>query len=74
VNVAPGAVDTPINQSTTTDAAKLKTLDAAIPVGRLARPEEIADVVVFLASGKAGYMNATTVVVDGGIMQGSVGL
>jgi glucose 1-dehydrogenase len=74
VNVAPGAVATPINQSTMADADKLKTLDAAIPVGRMAQPEEIADVVVFLASGKAAYMNATTVVVDGGIMQGSVGL
>jgi glucose 1-dehydrogenase len=31
-------------------------------------------VVVFLASGKAAYMNATTVFIDGGIMQGSVGL
>jgi glucose 1-dehydrogenase len=74
VNVAPGAVATPINQSTMDDADKLKTLDASIPVGRMAQPEEIADVVVFLASGKAAYMNATTVFIDGGIMQGSVGL
>jgi glucose 1-dehydrogenase len=35
---------------------------------------DIADVVVFLASGRAKYMTATTVVIDGGIMQGSVGL
>jgi glucose 1-dehydrogenase len=74
VNVAPGAVATPINRSTMEDPAKMQTLDAAIPVGRMARPEEIADVVVFLASGKAAYMTATTVFVDGGIMQGSVGL
>ncbi len=74
VNIAPGAVATPINQVTMNDPAKLKTLDAAIPVGRMAQPDEIADVVVFLASGKAGYMTATTVVIDGGIMQGSVGL
>ena len=74
VNIAPGAVATPINQSTMDDPAKMKTLDAAIPIGRMAQPDEIADVVVFLASGKAGYMTATTVVIDGGIMQGSVGL
>jgi glucose 1-dehydrogenase len=74
VNIAPGAVATPINQSTMADPAKLQTLEAAIPVGRVAQPEEIADVVVFLASGKAAYMTATTVFVDGGIMQGSVGL
>ena len=74
VNIAPGAVATPINASTEADPAKMRSLDAAIPLGRIAQPSEIADVVVFLASGKAGYMTATTVVVDGGIMQGSVGL
>jgi glucose 1-dehydrogenase len=74
VNVAPGAVDTPIDASTEADPVALKRLDDAIPLGRLAQPSEIADVVVFLASGKAGYMTASTVVVDGGIMQGSVGL
>jgi len=74
VNIAPGAVATPINASTEADPTKMKALDAAIPLGRMAQSSEIADVVVFLASGKAGYMTATTVVIDGGIMQGSVGL
>jgi glucose 1-dehydrogenase len=74
VNVGPGAVATPINASTMSDPRKLRALDAAIPVGRLAQPDEIADVVVFLLSGKAGYLTSTTVFVDGGIMQGSVGL
>jgi glucose 1-dehydrogenase len=74
VNVAPGAVSTPINASTEADPEKMRRLDAAIPLGRIASAEEIADVVVFLASGKAGYMTATTVTIDGGIMQGSVGL
>ena len=74
VNIAPGAVATPINASTESDPAKMKALDAAIPLGRMAQSGEIADVIVFLASGKAGYMTSTTVVVDGGIMQGSVGL
>jgi len=74
INVAPGAVATPINASTESDPAKMRALDAAIPLGRMAEPAEIAEVVVFLASGKAGYMTATTVVIDGGILQGSVGL
>ena len=74
VNVAPGAVATPINASTIADPDKLKTLNAAIPLGRLAQPAEIADVVVFLASGKSAYLTASTVFIDGGIMQGSVGL
>jgi len=66
LNVAPGAVDTPINTSTTTDPDKLKALNASIPLGRVARPEEVAETVVFLASDKAAYVTATTVVVDGG--------
>ena len=74
VNIAPGAVATPINASTESDPAKMKALDRAIPLGRMAQSSEIADVVVFLASGKAGYMTSTTVVIDGGITQGSVGL
>jgi glucose 1-dehydrogenase len=74
VNVAPGAVSTPINASTEADPEKMRKLDAAIPLGRMAHSEEIADVVVFLASGKAAYMTSTTVTVDGGISQGSVGL
>lgn len=74
VNVAPGAVDTPINTKTLADPQKLKELNASIPLGRVADPSAIADVVVFLASSGAKYMTATTVFVDGGIMQGSVGL
>ncbi len=74
VNIAPGAVRTPINASTESDPKKLEALNAAIPLGRMADPSEIADVVVFLSSGKAAYMTGNTVVIDGGIMQGSVGL
>jgi len=74
VNVAPGAVSTPINASTEADPEKMAKLNAAIPLGRVAEAAEIAEVVVFLASGKAGYMTSTTVTVDGGISQGSVGL
>ena len=74
INIAPGAVSTPINAVTEADPTKMQALDAAIPLGRMADASEIADVVVFLASGNARYMTATTVVIDGGIMQGSVGL
>jgi glucose 1-dehydrogenase len=74
VGVGPGAVDTPINVSTVSDPAKLKKLDTAIPIGRLAKPEEIASVVAFLAGDGASYVTATTIFADGGIMQGSPGL
>lgn len=74
VGVGPGAVATPINASMMTDPDQLKKLDDAIPVGRLARPEEIARVVAFLAGEGASYITATTIFADGGIMQGSPGL
>ena len=74
VGVGPGAVATPINLSTMDDPAKLAQLDAAIPLGRMARPEEIASVVAFLAGDGASYLTATTIFADGGIMQSSVGL
>ena len=74
VGVGPGAVATQINLSTMTDPAKLAQLDSAIPLGRMARPEEIASVVGFLAGDGASYVTATTIFADGGIMHGSVGL
>ena len=74
VGVGPGAVATPINLGTMNDPAKLAQLNAAIPLGRMARPEEIASVVAFLAGEGASYLTATTIFADGGIMHGSVGL
>ena len=74
VGVGPGAVATPINTSTMNDPAKMKTLDAAIPLGRMADPEEVGSVVAFLAGDGASYITATTVFADGGIMHSSPGL
>jgi glucose 1-dehydrogenase len=74
VGVGPGAVATPINLSTMKDPVLMKKLDTAIPVGRMARPEEIASVVAFLAGDGASYVTATTIFADGGIMHSSPGL
>jgi glucose 1-dehydrogenase len=74
VGVGPGAVATPINLSTMKDPVLMKKLDAAIPLGRMARPEEIAFVVAFLAGDGASYITATTIFTDGGLMQSSPGL
>jgi len=56
------------------DPKKLAQLDAAIPLRRMARPEEIASIVGFVAGDGANYLTATTIFADGGIMQNSVGL
>jgi len=74
VGVGPGAVATAINISTMKDPAKLAELNAAIPLGRMARPDEIAKVVGFLAGDEASYLTATTIFADGGLMHSSVGL
>jgi glucose 1-dehydrogenase len=74
VGVAPGAVHTPIDEVTLSDPAAKARLESAIPLGRVAEPEEIARLVAFLASDAASYGTATTYVADGGMMQASVGL
>jgi glucose 1-dehydrogenase len=74
VGVGPGAVATPINTGTMNNPALLKKLDDAIPLGRMAKPEEIGKVVAFLAGEGASYITATTIFADGGIMHSSPGL
>jgi glucose 1-dehydrogenase len=74
VGVGPGAVATPINLITMRDPALMKKLDTAIPLGRMARPEEVASVVGFLAGDGASYITATTIFADGGMKQQSPGL
>jgi 3-oxoacyl-[acyl-carrier protein] reductase len=46
--------------------------EKSIPAGRLGRPEEIADVIVFLASERAGYLTGASLLVDGGLVRALV--
>jgi citronellol/citronellal dehydrogenase len=48
-------------------AEALETSRRQVPLGRLGRPEEVGEVVAFLASPGGGYVTGTTVVVDGGL-------
>ena len=66
VNVVyPGWTDTPGERKFFTEDV-LKSAAAALPVGRLARPEEIARGVLFLLDPASEYINGTTLVIDGG--------
>ena len=70
--IIPGATDTRlvqgyINDSPDPEAARKHLLDG-IPMGRLARPEEVARAVLFLASDFAGYITGTSLAVDGGLL------
>ncbi len=69
VNVAPGAIDTPINRETMQDPAKRTALENEIPLGRVGTTEEVAKLVAYLASDDAAYITGTTVFIDGGLMR-----
>lgn len=62
--VAPGAIDTDMNAGWSKDSQKKFFADSAIQ--RIGKPEEIAEVVFFLASDEASYISGQTIVVDGG--------
>jgi glucose 1-dehydrogenase len=66
-NIAPGAIETPINKSLLNDPAKLKSLLENIPLRRLGKAEDVAAIAAFLASEESGYVTGTTFVVDGGL-------
>jgi glucose 1-dehydrogenase len=67
-NVAPGAIETPINTKLLNDPQKLGALLQNIPLGRLGQPQDVASLVTFLASNDADYITGSTFFVDGGLL------
>jgi len=68
-NIAPGAINTPINTALLADKPKLDALLANIPLGRLGKPEEVAGVAAFLASDDGAYVTGSTYFLDGGLIR-----
>jgi glucose 1-dehydrogenase len=68
-NIAPGAINTPINKSLLADKPKLDALLANIPLGRLGEPGEVAGVAAFLASDDGAYVTGSTYFIDGGLIR-----
>jgi glucose 1-dehydrogenase len=67
-NIAPGAIETPINTKLLNNPEKLNALLNNIPLARLGQPQDVASVVAFLASNDADYITGSTFVVDGGLL------
>ncbi len=68
-NIAPGAINTPINTALLANKPKLNALLANIPLGRLGTPEEVASLAAFLASDEAAYITGSTYAIDGGLLR-----
>ena len=68
-NIAPGAVETPINRNLDEHPGQRQVLLSEIPLGRIGQPEEIASLAVYLASDASSYSTGSTFVVDGGMMR-----
>ena len=66
--VAPGYMDTDMNTALRADPERMEQLSTRIPAGRWGQPEDIGNVVVFLASPAADYVHGQVLAVDGGWM------
>ena len=66
-SVMPGTVATDINKDDLADPKKREYMEGRIPLGRLGHPDDIAKVVVFLASDLASYVTGASVLTDGGL-------
>jgi len=64
--IHPGIIETPMQAPYLKDAAKRKSFEDGIPLGRIAHPREIASVALFLASDDSSYVTGAEIVADGG--------
>jgi glucose 1-dehydrogenase len=68
-NIAPGAIETPINKNLMENKAEMAGLLQNIPLGRMGSVDDVANLAAFLASDKASYITGSTYVVDGGLLR-----
>ena len=66
--IAPGVIDTPMVGDIKNNPKALKSFLARIPMGKMGRPQDISDAVLFLASDNSSYITGSILVVDGGYL------
>ena len=64
--ICPGMVETPMTQWRLDQPELRAKVEAMVPIGRVAQPEDVADTVALLASGRMAYANGSAIVIDGG--------
>lgn len=70
-NIAPGAIETPMDAPLKEHPEQMKTLLSEIPLGRMGKPEEVANLALYLASDDSSYVTGSTLFVDGGMIRHS---
>ena len=70
-DVCPGAIDTPMDASLKRKPEEMQELLSEIPMGRMGKPEEIAELCVYLASDAAAYVTGASYFIDGGMSKQS---
>ncbi|MBZ9571884.1 3-oxoacyl-ACP reductase FabG [Patescibacteria group bacterium] len=68
--ISPGMIDTPMIESAKQDPKMMEASLARVPMHRIGKPEEVSNMVLFLASDASSYMTGTDVIVDGGWLAG----
>jgi len=68
--IAPGMIETPMIEPLTSDPKAKEATTSQVPLKRAGQPQEVSNIVLFLASDESSYMTGSTVVVDGGWLAG----
>lgn len=70
-NIAPGAIETPMDAPLEEHPDQMRELLSEIPLGRMGKPEEVAELALYLASDAASYITGSTLFIDGGMIRHS---
>jgi glucose 1-dehydrogenase len=68
-NIGPGAIDTPLDAPLKAQPKLYQELIDEIPLARMGKPEEVAELAIYLASDQSAYVTGSTIFIDGGLLR-----